>query len=47
MQCGPVRYRVDDRKQAEKRPFDHKVVVRPTTFHLPSYLQIHHQTLSG
>ena len=39
MQCGPVRYRVDDRKQAEKRPFDHKVVIRPTNFHLPSHLQ--------
>jgi superfamily II DNA or RNA helicase len=39
MQCGPVRYRVDDRKQAEKRPFDHKVIVRPTTFHLPLHLQ--------
>ncbi|MBI1878363.1 MAG: DEAD/DEAH box helicase family protein [Chloroflexi bacterium] len=39
MQCGPIRYRVDDRKQAEKRPFDHKVIVRPTTFHLPLHLQ--------
>jgi len=25
MQCGPVRYRVDARKQAASRPFDHKV----------------------
>ena len=39
MQCGPVRYRVDDRKQAERRPFDHKVMVRPTGFRLPSHLQ--------
>ena len=39
MQCGPVRYRVDARRQAEKRPFDHKVVVRPTNFRLPPYLQ--------
>ncbi len=39
MQCGPVRYRVDDRRQAAKRPFDHKVIVRPTTFRLPSHLQ--------
>ncbi len=38
MQCGPIRYRVDDRKQAEKRPFDHKVIIRPTNFHLPSHL---------
>ena len=39
MQCGPVRFKVDDRKQAEKRPFDHKVVVCPTKFHLPTYVQ--------
>ncbi len=39
MQCGPVRYRVDDRTQAEKRPFDHKVIIRPTAFRLPSHLQ--------
>lgn len=39
MQCGPVRYKVSDRSQAEKRPFDHKVVVRPTDFRLPAYLQ--------
>jgi superfamily II DNA or RNA helicase len=39
MQCGPIRYRVDDRKQAERRPFDHKVMVRPTNFRLPSHLQ--------
>ena len=35
MQCGPVRYRVDDRRQAEQRPFDHQVIIRPTTFRLP------------
>jgi superfamily II DNA or RNA helicase len=39
MQCGPIRYRVDDRKQAEKRPFDHKVIIRPTNFCLPLHLQ--------
>lgn len=39
MQCGPVRYRVNDRDQADKRPFDHKVVVRPTKFQLPPHLQ--------
>jgi superfamily II DNA or RNA helicase len=39
MQCGPVRYRVDDRKQAEKRPFDHKVIIRSTNFRLPPHLQ--------
>jgi superfamily II DNA or RNA helicase len=39
MQCGPVRYKVDDRTQAAKRPFEHKVVVRPTNFRLPIHLQ--------
>jgi superfamily II DNA or RNA helicase len=39
MQCGPVRYRVDARRQAEKRPFDHKVIVRPTDFRLPPHLE--------
>jgi len=34
MQCGPVRYRVDDRRQAEKRPFSHRVIVRKTHFAL-------------
>src|SRR5205823_8855957 len=35
MQCGPVRYRVDARKQAASRPFDHKVIFRRTEFQLP------------
>lgn len=39
MQCGPIRHRVDDRKQAEARPFDHKVVVRYTRFSLSPHLQ--------
>ena len=38
MQCGPVRYRVDDRKQAAKRPFTHRVAVRKTGFKLPKAL---------
>ncbi|MBI4325158.1 MAG: DUF559 domain-containing protein, partial [Chloroflexi bacterium] len=32
MQCGPVRHRVDARKQAAARPFSHRVFVRPTGF---------------
>jgi superfamily II DNA or RNA helicase/very-short-patch-repair endonuclease len=32
MQCGPVRYRVDAKEQAAARPFEHKVLVRPTGF---------------
>jgi len=39
MQCGAIRHRVDDRKQAAKRPFDHKVVVRHTRVRLPLHLQ--------
>ena len=35
MQCGPVRYRVDDRQQAAARLFTHKVIVRRTNFVLP------------
>jgi superfamily II DNA or RNA helicase len=30
MQCGPVRHRVDAKKQADARPFSHHVIVRPT-----------------
>jgi hypothetical protein len=32
MQCGPVRHRVDARKQAAERPFGHKVAFRQTNF---------------
>jgi len=32
MQCGPVRHRVDARRQAIARPFSHEVFVRPTGF---------------
>ena len=32
MQCGPARYRVDAKAQAAARPFEHTVIVRPTTF---------------
>lgn len=32
MQCGPMRYRVDARKQADLRPFVHTVRVCPTAF---------------
>ncbi|MBN2372070.1 MAG: DUF559 domain-containing protein, partial [Vicinamibacteria bacterium] len=32
MQCGPVRYRVDAKRQAATRPFRHTVHVRPTAF---------------
>lgn len=38
MQCGPIRYRVDDRQQAAARTFTHKVIVRRTDFVLPNRL---------
>jgi superfamily II DNA or RNA helicase len=34
MQCGPVRYRVNPRQQAAKRPFQHRVVVKKTQFRM-------------
>jgi superfamily II DNA or RNA helicase/very-short-patch-repair endonuclease len=33
MQCGPVRYRVNAKAQAAVRPFEHVVLVQPTSFH--------------
>ena len=32
MQCGPIRYRVNAKKQAEQRPFDHILIPRFTTY---------------
>jgi superfamily II DNA or RNA helicase len=36
MQCGPVRFRVDARKHAATRPFDHIVIPCPTCFQTAS-----------
>lgn len=44
MNCGPVRYRVDDKKQAAKRPFVHKVIVRKTDFRMLHSLDIEKYT---
>ena len=38
MNCGPIRYKVDARKQAALRPFTHKVITRRTNFKLPDSL---------
>ncbi len=38
MQCGPIRYRVDAKKQAEERPFDHYLIPRFTSFKMDSGL---------
>lgn len=35
LQCGPVRYSVDAKKQAEIRPFQHYLIPRFTPFRLP------------
>ncbi|MCJ7624942.1 MAG: DEAD/DEAH box helicase, partial [Anaerolineaceae bacterium] len=40
MQAGPIRFKVSDRKQAEARPFAHKVIVRHTDFHLPEHMKM-------
>jgi len=34
MQCGPIRYRVDPRSEAAKRPFSHTAIIRNTGFAL-------------
>ena len=39
MQCGPVRYRVSDRKQAAERPFHHRMIIRKTAIRLPELLE--------
>ena len=40
-QCGPVRFQVDAKKQAEKRPFEHYIIPRFTSFRLPSQERDH------
>lgn len=37
MQCGPIRYKVDAKKEAEKREFDHFIIPRFTSFRKPLY----------
>ena len=32
MQCGPARHRVNAKDQARAQPFEHQVIVRPTSF---------------
>jgi superfamily II DNA or RNA helicase/very-short-patch-repair endonuclease len=36
MQCGPIRHRVNAKEQAAARPFEHTVIVRPTSFQSPT-----------
>lgn len=35
MQCGPIRYKDDAKKQAERRPFEHYILPRFTSFKVP------------
>ena len=35
MHCGPIRYRDNEKKQAEKRPFEHYIMPRFTSFRTP------------
>jgi superfamily II DNA or RNA helicase len=37
MQCGPIRFRDDAKKQAEKRPFDHYIIPRFTSSRIPTF----------
>lgn len=36
MQCGPIRYTVDAKKQAQLRSFEHKIIFKYTGFNFPS-----------
>ncbi len=51
MRCGPIRYRVNAKEQAAIHPFEHTVLVRPTTFHpqkaINENLRIQFQDLYG
>ena len=46
MQCGPIRYRDDAKKQAEKRPFDHFIIPRFTSFKVPAWWNKEEKDLS-
>ena len=45
MNCGPIRYKVDPRKQAASRPFTHKVITRKTSFVLPPSIDTNKKTV--
>jgi superfamily II DNA or RNA helicase len=36
MQLGPVRFKVDAKSHAARRPFDHRLIVRETAFRVPT-----------
>ena len=35
MQCGPVRFRTSAKREARRRPFAHRAILRPTGFRMP------------
>ena len=39
MQCGKIRYKVDAKKQAQTRPFEHYIIPRFTRFQKPAHLK--------
>ena len=47
MQCGPIRFRSDPRRQAAERPFEHRVIVRCTKFLPPAPPAPETSTLTG
>src|ERR1700676_3209413 len=47
MQCGPVRHRVDARSEAAKRPLDHVVRIRDTSFQLQATLDASTPSIQG
>jgi superfamily II DNA or RNA helicase len=36
MQCGPVRFAIEPRSEAARRPFEHRLICRETAFRAPS-----------
>lgn len=46
MQCGPIRFRDDAKKQAEKRPFEHYILPRFTSYRVPAWMNKEEKDLS-
>lgn len=40
MQCGPIRYQTNQRTDAERRPFEHRAIIRETPFFMPTKVDI-------
>jgi superfamily II DNA or RNA helicase len=40
MQLGPVRYSIDAKSQAARRPFEHRLFVRETAFKMPATVKV-------